>query len=477
MFGSQVIWNGIPFGAIAGTNTFLPVEEFSQEAGVKIEPDSETGLSRVTGRELQTCRFSIRATAECGADPRSTYEMLRALRGMSGGIYIANGIKNTMIISALDALQTSDWRNFLTADYARGVAKSLLFGTSMGDCQYMLHKVDMTTIRTLANGTITEAVITLHFTENAGQCQSGGLRVFVNDKDVTASIAVSAGYYEMHAEGEADRLELDFSDTKQEWEKWKPNKNGDTIRVTDGSVNTGKMYIDSLKPTDGRYRIVAYSTPKQAFSVRSRSFSGLSLPQLVKKIAGEYNLTFKSFGVPETPMSYLVQRGKSDLAYLAEVCVRCGCAFLIFDSTICVYSQKYIESKDASKVITPTRNDEVTVTDNGQSVFQRCELRNGSMCGMAEDAAVKTGKVYRESVTEHWSSVADANAAAAARLRVLNKGGKRAEVEMSIQRQLAAGSVVDLRCNGWQGKAFIYRCRHDFLTKRSRLWLREPLNF
>lgn len=477
MFGAQVIWNGIPFGAIAGVNTFLPVEEFTCTAEAKIEPDAESGRSRVTGRELQTCCFSVRAIAECGTDPRITYELLRAMRGMSGGVYIANGVSNTLTIAALDAIQTSDWRKLFTADAAADLAKSLLIGTSMGGCQYILHNVTQSVIRTLANGTITESVISLHLTEDAGQRQSGGLRVFVNDKDVTASIAVSAGHYEMHAEGEADRLELDFSDTKNEWSKWKPDKNGDTVRVTDGAVNTGKMYIDSLKPTGGRYRLIAYSTPKKAFSVRSRSFSGISLSQLAGKIAGEYSLNCKTYGVPESPLSYLVQRGKSDLAFLADACSRCGCAFLVFNGDLCVYSQKYIEGREAAKILEPSRRDSVTVTDDGQGVYQRCELRNGNMTGTAEDAGVKNGKIYRESVKEHWQGIAAANAAAAAKLRELNKLGKRAEVEMPIQRQLAAGSVIDLRCKGWHGCAFVYRCRHDFLSKRSHIWMREPLNF
>lgn len=477
MLGIQVIWNGIPFGAIPGVNTFLPVQDFSLTTTAKVEEDEETGISKVTGRELQECSFSIRAQAVAGTDPREIFYILDALKGLSGGIYLADGKASTVATSILNTLQTSDWRTLFTLDNALQLGKNLLFGTNVGGCKFMLTAVTMDAEATDSKGNIYEATISLSFTEDASQSQTGGLRVYINENDITSSIAVASCYYDMHAEGQADSLLITFSDTKKQWENWKPSAEGDTVRITDGAIDSGKMYLDSLKPENGKYRLDAFSTPKSAFSKKSRSFDGLSLPQLAKKIADDNKLKVKLYDVPETQVKYVQQKGQSDLAFLQSMCKQAGVAFVVHDETLCLYSQKHLENKAAAKTITPGQKDDIKATKDKHAVFSTCELRNGTYTGVANDSGVKSGKTHRETVQAAWSSQADANAAAAARLRELNKNGNSAELEMSMQRQLAAGSVVDLDCNGWKGKAFIYRIRHDLLNKKSRLWVREPLNY
>lgn len=477
MKGTQLIWNGLAFGPIPTAGSFLPVQQFNISAGVKIEADKETGQSRVTGREPQKCCFSIKVQAETGTDPATIYAKLDAMRGQSSGIYIADGKGATLAASILDGLQTSDWRKLLTVENAAATGKRLLYGEAVADCRFMLTAVTLDTIRTTASGTITEALLTLSFTEDAPLQQTGGLRVIINAKDITESIAVTSCFYDMHAEGEPDKLEITFSDTKRQWDKWKPSAEGDTVQITDGPVDSGKLYIDTIKPENGKYRLLAYSTPKSAYSIKSRSFDGLSLPQLARKIANENKLELKLYSVPETKTKYAAQKGQSDLAFLHSMSKRAGVSFLVYNGALCIYSEKHIESQSAAKTITLDQKDTATVTDDRHDAFSLCELFNGKFTGLATDGGIKTGKAHRETVTEAWETQADANAAAAARLRMLNKNSKRAEIETSTQRQLAAGSVISIECNGWKGKAFIYRIRHDLKAKKSKIWVRSPLNY
>lgn len=477
MLGIHLIWNGVPFGAIPGTNTFLPVMDFTMKTSVKIEADEETGVLKVTGRNPQECHVNLSAETVAGTDPRITYEALSLLRGKSGGIYIGLGVSSTLSRAALDLLQTSDWRKMLSSGGMVEMAKTVVNGTKMGNTQFMLTAVSMNASNIAANGDINSAVLSLSFTEDSEQAQTGGLRVYVNDKDITSSISVTACYYDMHAEGQADSLEITFADTKKQWAEWKPSPQGDTVRITDGAVDSGKLYIDKLNPENGNYKLQAYSTPKSAFSKKSRSFENVSLKDIAGKIAKEHGLEARCFDVPETQFSYTQQKGQSDLAFLQSLCKQRGVAFVVYDGALCLYSEKHLESAKASKTLSPSRTDDFTVKDDKQASWASCELRNGTYTGTASDGNIKTGKVYRETVQAAWKNQAEANAAAEARLRQLNKTGKQAELTMSTQRQLAAGSVVDLDCNGWKGKAFISRIRHDLLNKTSRIWVREPLSY
>ncbi len=477
MFGSQVIWNGIPFGAIPAPGMFLPVQDFSCSAAVKIEADAESGWSKITGRELQTCTFSVRTHAAAGADPRAVFRLLDAMKGLSGGIYISDGTPLSLAGSVLDTLQTSGLQGLLDGAAATSLAKAMLSGVKIGGVNFCLTAVDMDAQGIAANGDIYDALLTLSFTEDAALRQSGSLQVFVNAKNITTSISVQACTYDMHAEGESDCLRLIFADPTGAWAKWQAKDAGDTVRITDGAVDSGTLYIDTLKPRDGTYELVAYSAPRSAFTRRGRSFSNLSLPQLAAKIAGEHGLKVHSFSAPETRVSYAQQRDVSDLAFLHEQCRRAGAAFVIFDGAICLYSQRAMEAREPVRTLTPGTTDSFSVTDDRQHGYAAAELANGTYIGTASDAAGAPGKIYRETVTASWASQADANAQAEATLRGLNKGGKRAELDMSTQRLVAAGSVVRLVCKGWVGNAFVSRIRHDLFTKRSHLWLREPLAY
>ena len=477
MLGYQLIWNNIPFGPIPGPNTFLPIESFNLSTAIKLEADEEAGIMKVTGREPQECCFSIRVQSVAGADPRKTYAALESLKGQSGGIYLANGKEGAADKALLDALQTSDWRKLFTAENAIKWAKELLLGANMGGVSFMLTAVNFDAEGITKRGEIHEALLTLSLTEDAKQSQTGGLRVFINGKDITESISVGACLYEMHAEGEADSLAITFTDTKNQWDKWKPSPEGDTVQITDGALDSGKMFLDAIKPENGKYKLTAYSTPKSAFSIQSRSFDGLSLPQLANKIAQENKLSVKLYDVPETRFKYAQQKGQNDLAFLQSMCKRAGVSFLIFDESLCLYGEKHIEKKEPAKTITLSANDKFTVTTDRHETYSKVELRNGTLTGTASDSNVKTGKIYRETVQAAWADQADANAEAEAKLRQLNKAGKRAELTMSTQRELAAGSVINLECTGWSGKAFIYRIRQDLLNKTSRIWVREPLTY
>lgn len=90
---------------------------------------------------------------------------------------------------------------------------------------------------------------------------------------------------------------------------------------------------------------------------------------------------------------------------------------------------------------------------------------------------MKTGKELVTTISEMASTQAVANRISQAILRDANKKSRRGEVCMNTQRELAAGSMVQIIANGWMGPAFIYRCRHDLKAKKTRFWIRKPLSY
>lgn len=474
MFGAQIIWNLIPFGPIPGG--FMPITDFSCSAGVKIENDQENGRTRVTGRVLQTCDFTIKVSRATGLDPRVVFDTLDLLKGVSGPLIVSTGAGISLANNILDSLQTSDWSKYLTLDGAAELAKSLLLGSSLGGVSFKLVYVEIVSEILLAGGEIHTADIHLGFVEDAAQRQPGGLKVYINGKDITCSISVTGCVYETHAGGEADSLHLRFADTRNEWASWTPAP-GDMVKITDGVINSGDMYIESLKPEGGQYSLVAYSVPKTALNKRSRSFETISLPQLAKRIADDHGLTVKNYGVAETRLPFVKQDKQTDLAFLAARCRLAGASFLVFNKELCLYDEKSLENREASKTITIPLNVDAKFTDDTRNAYASAEVTNAVHTGTAADKTVSSGKTYSELIQENVAGLADLNKMTGAILRSVNKGKKIGEICMSTQRELAAGSVINLLGRGWQGKAFVYRCRHDLKMKKTRFWVRKPLDY
>lgn len=474
MFGSQISWNLVPFGPIIGA--FMPVTDFSCSAAVKIEEDDENGRTRVIGRELQTCDFTIKVSRATGGNPRLIYEMLDQLKGCSGSLIVTNGAGLSLANNILDTLQTSDWSKYLTLDGAGQLATSLFMGASLGGVSFMLTRVAINSEILMTDGDIHTAEIHLGFIEDAAQRQPGGLKVYLNDEEITEKISVTECIYENYAGGETDTLLLKFADTKNQWAGWKP-KNEDMIKITDGVINSGAMFIESLKPESGQYSLTAYAVPKTAFNKKSRSFEKLSLPQIAKKIADDNKLSVKNYSVPETRTPYVQQRGKSDLAFLAERCRLSGASFIIFNKELCLYDEKTMENRPPSKIITLGLDADAKFTDDTQNAYASAHVTNAVHTGTVSDKNAASGKTYIEKVTENVFSTADMNRIGQSLLRHVNKKKKIGEISMKTCRELAAGSVINIMAGGWQGAAFIYRCRHDLKRKRTRFWIRKPLDY
>ena len=78
------------------------------------------------------------------------------------------------------------------------------------------------------------------------------------------------------------------------------------------------------------------------------------------------------------------------------------------------------------------------------------------------------------------SSQEEANRYAKNLLRLENKRQWTGTLEMDIQRDLAPGSVVQIKTVGassFDGRFFIYRVRHDFKTERSKIFARKRLEY
>ena len=170
------------------------------------------------------------------------------------------------------------------------------------------------------------------------------MKIFYNGTDIYKDVSVNYCVHEMFAEKQADTLVLRFNDTKGVWSKWNPAA-GDTIRLTEGAGNTGKMFIHSMKSENGLYTIRAMSMPQSGSTRKSRTWEGVRFLQLGNEIAKSLGLTFQNYGCKDQVYPVLKQNNETDVAFFSRLCMLEGYQMLIYDGKLLAYNEQYIESR------------------------------------------------------------------------------------------------------------------------------------
>lgn len=281
----------------------------------------------------------------------------------------------------------------------------------------------------------------------------------------------------MYAASRSDELLVVFNDTSHRWDSWSPG-NEDDIEVVDGGARTGKMWVESVRPENGKMALRAFSTPPTAKDANSKSWENVKLLQLGAEIAGRHGLRFESYHVTDQLYEYVRQDNLPDFLFLEQRCALEGAAFLVFDGTLVLYGEAALEAQKPAGTIEATPDCKFEYNDNASAAYGKCEVVNGNMSG-SFSVSSGSSKVLHKVLPLRMATQAEANRFAAGMLRYENKNSATGILPTGILRDYAAGSVAEIKTKGagsWNGSAFLYHVRHDYVAEKSKVFFRRPLS-
>lgn len=415
--------------------------EISTETEVKRVSDSTSGQSKITGRELQ--RLSIRyfTSFEAGGNPREEYKTWESKIGLYAPLRIA--------------------------------------GSRFGPSNFQLRSAAIDDAALDTQGRLRSGTISLEFVEYADQISTGDMEIIYQGKDIYPDISVKACEHEMHAESQADSLVLRFNDTSHQWDSWSVEQES-TIEVIEGAARTGKMYIYDVKPENGVYTLKAFSIPPTSKNRTSKSWEMVYFRQLCKEIADRHGLDYEEHGVTDRLYLYVVQNNEPDFVFLDKRCKLEGCSFLVFDGKLVVYGEREIEATSPQMLLQLNTDAKFTYSDNTAKSYKAAEIVNGTRTGTYSAATQSGSRVLHKNITTPMYSDGEADRFAQNLLRLENKNQQTGTIDWDIQRDLAPGSMLQLKTFGvksWDGYAFVYRIRHDYMAEKSKIFVRKPLNY
>lgn len=304
------------------------------------------------------------------------------------------------------------------------------------------------------------------------------IEVNFKGQDITKNISINMCYHDMYCECQSDTLNIKFNDSQNEWDIWQP-KVGDEISVKYGSIDTGKMFVDSIIPENGLYTIVATSIPPSAKEVKSKAWQKVFLKQIGEEIASNHGLSFENYGVTDVMYDYILQTNETDFSFLNRLCTLEGCAFLVYNGNLILYSQMYMENIEPVKTITLTSDTDYKFIDNSARLYGYCTIEKGLYKGEFTANNGATRQYIPQIFPITLSNQATADRYAKNLLRSVNKNMINGYIYSRIMPEFAAVSTVNIenyRALSWNGPAFITHIRNDYAKGISKIFFRKPLN-
>jgi len=414
------------------------IEGWDSELKIRTKTDGNTGKQSSGGSELRKLTLPYKASVMTGVDIRKEIESLRSIRGVIAPLYVN---KRRLLSSA-----------------------------------FMFESCQISNIELMPSGEIIKGDFSLSFVEVRSSLGTGGIRVYYNNTDITKDITVVECEHEMNAEDAPDEVTIKFSDNKHLWDKWQPNK-ADIIKVVNGVANTGKMFIQSVLPTNGYMTLTASSVPESMRKIKkenNKSWQGAMFLQVITEIAARNGLTLESHDVENRMIPFVELENVSYLDFLTERCELEGCAFVVYDGKLIVYSPDKLSQGSSSKTINVPADTDFKYDDNSAKAYGSCELDNGSISGMA-NANNGIENTKRKILEGYIDNQAEANMYAQNVLAKANRGLKTGTFESPIMRDLSAASIATLKTAAAatnNGKIFYTKIRQDYVKQKTKHFFR-----
>lgn len=214
------------------------------------------------------------------------------------------------------------------------------------------------------------------------------MTVYYEGVDITTRVIVRSCDVRDTAGGRADSVEIVFEDAGR-WQKWQPQED-DRIAVTHQSYSSGTMYVNTVTPEDGRYRILATSLPCAARRREWRSYNNKTLGEIMEDCALRTGMQYAMYGIDRgLRIRYIEQEYESAAAFLCRLLRMEGAAFKCVQGKYTAIGIEWAQRRDAGTSLRITADQWGTQYRRSGETLRRLSVQLTSGQVSATDMNVK----------------------------------------------------------------------------------------
>lgn len=297
------------------------------------------------------------------------------------------------------------------------------------------------------------------------------MRLTYQETDITPFVDIARCVYKDVSKGRSDSLDIEL-DHAATWHRWGP-KIDDEINVVHGNLETGTMYLNTILPENGRYRIVATSLPSVARRKAWKSYHGMTLEEIMRACAAECRMDYRLYGLEgRVVYPYLERRDESPAAFLDRLMGLEGGVLKVINGRLCGISIEWAQNQTSATSISLAA-DQVGVQHIKQDGIKLAGLTVRTPWGEATAQDAKVHGELRQVVTD-VPALDVVQAGRWARGLLLQHNRKTESI--CLQTQLDAGMTAMTRLDvlsatEMNGEWLVDESTHDLLNKKSRTTL------
>lgn len=293
------------------------------------------------------------------------------------------------------------------------------------------------------------------------------MEIFYQNVNITDQVIVSSAKCRDVSDGRCDSLDIVLRQSAA-WHHWNP-KTDDTIEVTNGGYSTGEMYVSSVIPEDGKYRILATAQKSGARRKARKSFEGKTLEDIISYCAAECGMAYRIYGIDgKIRYPYLLRKEESCAAFLSRLAKLEGAVLKTYSGRLTMIGIA------AAQKIRPNETMQISAQQIG-SAYQRKEIKYKTLTIKTPYVSVTaTDSAAEKGVGKVCCDVPAADAATAgrwARGMLLTHNRKADSMTLHTTFRSAWSAMVRIDITGdteANGQWIIDEVEHDFTENTSR---------
>lgn len=194
------------------------------------------------------------------------------------------------------------------------------------------------------------------------------MQLYYQGKDITNYVKIRSCIARDSSGERCDSLKIQFENASS-WYRWGPEED-DQIRITHNDYDSGTLYLNTIRPQDGKYSIVATSLPCKARRKENRSFAGKTLEQIMRACAAGSGMNFGIYGISgSAEIPYIHQESESAAAFLNRLLRLEGAALKCINGKYAAIGILYAQRQNAALTVEITaKNESASYQRSGETI-------------------------------------------------------------------------------------------------------------
>lgn len=299
------------------------------------------------------------------------------------------------------------------------------------------------------------------------------MEIYYQGTDITGFVLVRKCIAEDASDGRCDSLELEFENAAS-WYDWGP-KEDDEISVYHDGYDTGIMYLNTILPENGKFRILATSLPCKAREKTYRSFYKKSIEDIMYSCAMTSGMGYQIYGIDsKAVIPYIQQENESCAAFLSRLLKWEGACLKCVNGRYVAIGINWAQEQAVNQTIEITaKQPGINHAKNGMQIKElRLETPYGS--ARAEDLAV--GSKHNAMTICNIPAHSNIQAGRYARGLLLHINRKCESLDIQSEFNPGFGAMTRINIEGSTdaiGEWIIEKAVHDFKNMTSTAKMRR----